>query len=141
MNLRIGLDIHGCIDTYPKKFSLLAECIIASGGEVHIVTGLKQDAEVEAQLEKYGVPYTHYFSIVDYLEESGVEVTWKENSSGTLLPYAPSEDWDVAKREYCKHMGIHFMLDDSPTYKDTFDDIYTTYLHVINPGREVYNVR
>jgi hypothetical protein len=37
--------------------------------------------------------------------------------------------------------GIDFMFDDSPIYLESFHDIDTTYLHVINQGRKIFEVR
>ena len=33
------------------------------------------------------------------------------------------------------------MIDDSPIYLETFHEINTTYLHVINRGRKTFEVR
>lgn len=72
--LKVGLDIHGVIDSYPLKFKLLSTALIDSGSEVHIVTGLKRDAHTDKLLQEAGIQFTHYFSIVTYLEESGVKI-------------------------------------------------------------------
>ena len=61
---KIGIDIHGVIDTFPEKFSRLASALYKDGAEVHIVTGSKRCPNVEALLEKANIPFTHYFSIV-----------------------------------------------------------------------------
>jgi len=37
--------------------------------------------------------------------------------------------------------GIDFMFDVSPIYLDTLHDIDTTYLHVINQGRKIFEVK
>ncbi|MFT7562290.1 MAG: hypothetical protein ACI93R_004225 [Flavobacteriales bacterium] len=134
--LKIGLDIHGVIDTFPLKFKLLAAALIKDGCEVHIVTGLKKEPSIDKLLEDAGIRFTHYFSIVTHLQENGVKVEWRDG-----LPYADEERWNLAKSEYCKAQGIDFMYDDSPTYLSTFNDINTTYLHVINTDRKVYVTR
>lgn len=134
--LKIGLDIHGVIDTFPEKFKHLSAALVKDGGEVHIITGTKRDADMDNLLDKAGIQFTHYFSIVTYLEECGVSIDWREG-----LPYADETKWNVAKSEYCNAHGIDLMFDDSPTYLDTFDEIDTTYLHVINPTRTKYETR
>lgn len=135
--LRVGIDIHGVLDTYTRKFVELAVATRAVGGEVHIITGIKFDEAVEAELKSYGIPYTHYFSIVEQLEEDGVPFEWIDGK-----PYTnDSEAWDNAKAIYCDKMGIDFMYDDSDTYLPTFNDIDTVYLHVINPDRVIYKTR
>lgn len=120
--LRIGLDIHGVIDRYPEKFKQLAYALAKDGAEVHVITGLKQDHEAGQLLKKAGIRYSHYFSIVDYLESKGEPIEWRNG-----LPYADTHKWNSAKSEYCDDKGIDFMFDDSPTYLNTFDNIETTY--------------
>lgn len=134
--LKIGLDIHGVIDSFPKKFKHLASALLKDGCEVHIITGLKRDNSIEKLLKEAGIQFTHYFSIVTHLENQGIPIDWREG-----LPYADEDRWNTAKSEYCKSQGIDFMYDDSPTYLGTFNDIDTTYLHVINPDRKVYVTR
>lgn len=134
--LKVGLDIHGVIDSFPEKFKLLSSALINDGCEVHIVTGLKRDKAIDLLLQDTGIQFTHYFSIVSHVEESGVNVDWREG-----LPYADEERWNSAKSEYCEAQGIDFMYDDSPTYLNTFNEIDTTYLHVINPKRKTYVTR
>ena len=60
---------------------------------------------------------------------------------GTGLPHADEDKWNSAKSEYCEKAGIDFMIDDSAVYLETFHDIDTTYLHVINQGRKIFEVR
>ncbi|PCK07188.1 MAG: hypothetical protein COA42_15605 [Alteromonadaceae bacterium] len=134
--LKIGLDIHGVIDTFPLKFKLLSAALVNDGCEVHIVTGLRREASIDQLLLDAGIQFTHYFSIVTHLEDQGLVVDWREG-----LPYADEEKWNLAKSEYCTAQNIDFMFDDSPTYLGTFSEIDTTYLHVINPDRKVYVTR
>ena len=88
------------------------------------------------QLARAGIRFTHYFSIVEYLEANGETITWHDS-----LPYADEDKWNSAKSEYCEKAGIDFMIDDSPKYLETFHGIDTTYLHVINRGRKTFEVR
>ena len=134
--IKIGLDLHGVVDTFPEKFAELAVSIVESGGEVHIITGLIRDEKIENQLTEWGVPFTHYFSIVDELIYQGEHIDWVDD-----LPYADKEKWDAAKSIYCKEKGIDFMIDDSPRYAESFDDIDTTYLQLRNIDRKIYSVR
>lgn len=133
---KIGIDYHGVIDTFPEEFRKLSRAIYSWGGEVHIVTGLKRCKEIDDELFDAGIVFTHYFSIVDQLEIEGEEIEWNNG-----LPSADRVKWDWAKQKYCDEQGIHMMFDDSDVYKDTFDDIDTIYMHVINPKRELYGVR
>lgn len=134
--LKVGLDIHGVIDAFPQRFKQLAYALIKDGAEVHIITGIKRDEHVERLLAEAGIRFTHYFSIVEQLEANNEYIEW---SNG--LPYADQAKWNVAKRDYCEAAGIDFMFDDSPTYLETFHEIDTTYLHVINREREIYLTR
>lgn len=138
--LKIGIDIHGVIDTYPSAFRELIVAVRAVGGEVHILTGQKWCLELEDMfcdmLYHDTCWFTHFFSIVQKLEDDGEVIEWRDG-----LPYADAEKWNRAKRDYCEEHGIHFMIDDSPVYKETFHDIDTIYLHLINNNRKVYNTR
>lgn len=135
-NLKLGLDFHGVIDTFPEMIAEMSRMFVAAGHEVHVVTGLKRDAIVQKGLDDFGIHYTHYFSIVEQLEADGVTIVWRDG-----LPYADKIYWDIAKRDYCQKNQIDLMIDDSPVYKDTFNDISTLYLHLINKDRKQYIVR
>ena len=121
---KVGIDIHGVIDTYPDRFQHLSKALVASGAEVHIITGSKRDAQIDTLLKNAGIRYTHYFSIVEHLEESG-DITWDGDQ-----PFAPDEKWNHAKKQYCQKQTIDLMIDDSPIYRDTFKDIETNFLHL-----------
>jgi hypothetical protein len=134
--LKLGLDFHGVIDTFPEMIAEMSRMFVAAGHEVHVVTGLKRDAIVQKGLDDFGIQYTHYFSIVEQLEADGVTIVWRDG-----LPYADKIHWDIAKRDYCQKNEIDLMIDDSPVYKDTFNDISTVYMHLINKDRKHYIVR
>jgi len=134
--LKLGLDFHGVIDTFPEMIAEMSRMFVAAGHEVHVITGLKRDAIVQKGLDDFGIHYTHYFSIVEQLEQDGVTIVWRDG-----LPYADKIYWDIAKRDYCQKNEIDLMIDDSPVYKDTFNDISTVYMHLINKDRKHYIVR
>lgn len=121
---KVGIDIHGVIDTFPKRFMQLSMALVASGAEVHIVTGSKRDEHIDTLLNNAGITFTHYFSIVEFLEKNG-DIRWEDDQ-----PYALDEKWDMAKRNYCELQCIDLMIDDSPVYRDTFADIGTNFLHL-----------
>jgi hypothetical protein len=126
-SLKVGIDFHGVIDTFPKKFKQLAYALVKDGAEVHVVTGQQKDGTMEKALQRAGIRFTHYFSIVDHLIEKGVPIKWVDGQ-----PFADKALWDSAKAEYCKSQGIDFMIDDSSAYRETFHQIDTTYLHLVN---------
>ena len=124
---KIGLDIHGVIDTFPERFRHLSCALRSYGAEVHIVTGIKRSDIVDQLLKKAGIQFTHYFSIVEHLESVGTPIEWRGDQ-----PHTDPSFWNNAKRDYCEREGIDLMFDDSAIYRDTFHDIPTTFLHVIN---------
>ena len=134
-SLKVGIDFHGVIDTFPEKFKQLAYALVKDGAEVHIITGAKRNCSIEEGLARAGIRFTHYFSIVEYLEANGEYIEWRDG-----LPYADEDKWNSAKSEYCESLGIDFMIDDSPIYLKTFHDIDTTYLHVISQERKILGV-
>ena len=68
-----------------------------------------------------------FFSIVEHLEETNETIEWIDG-----LPYADETKWNLAKRDYCDAHVIDMMIDDSAIYRETFNDINTTFLQVIN---------
>lgn len=124
--LKVGIDIHGVIDAVPERFKKLTRILVAGGAEVHIVTGSRRDQAIDKLLSDNEIQFTHYFSIVDYLVDSGVDIEWRNGK-----PYADEKKWNSAKRNYCEQQNIDLMIDDSPIYRDTFHDINSTYLHLI----------
>jgi hypothetical protein len=134
--LKVGIDVHGVIDTFPNDFKRLSAALIAAGHEVHIVTGLKYDGHIAEELAAAGIEYTDFFSIVDQLEEDGVEIEWRDG-----LPWAPDKPWNEAKSKYCEDIHMDIMIDDSYIYRDTFDNISTVFLHLINKDRKTYCTR
>lgn len=135
--MKYGFDIHGVLDTYPA-YCEMTRALRAAGHEVWIVTGLKYDGESIRLLKELGADYDHYFSIVDYLEGAGVPVEWRDG-----LPYADKVRWDIAKAEFCQRQAIDVLFDDSPRYKEVFEElgIDTLYCHVHNTKRIQYQTR
>jgi len=141
--MKLGLDVHGVVDTFPEVFRKLAQSIIDAGGEVHIITGMTYEDAVKLEgFEELGVPYTHFFSIVEQLTEDGVKIDWLPyGDGGRLLPYAPNEFWDPAKANYCDRVGIDMLIDDSAVYGEHFDDRETIYCQLRNTKRKSYKTR
>ena len=53
-SFKLGLDIHGVVDSMPEFFSFLTDSFIKNGGEVHLITGGHWDEEFERQWAKTG---------------------------------------------------------------------------------------
>jgi len=103
--MKIGLDLHGCIDKYPIIFRQLSNKLYESGHEIHVITGQEWD-KVEPEVEKACIQFTHHFSIVDYHKALGTEM-WK-NDKGTWQ--MDEKDWVRSKGDYIhrEHIDIHF---------------------------------
>lgn len=118
---KLGLDIHGVINAMPEFFAFLSDSIIKNNGQVHIITGGSWTEDLLNEVEKYGIKYTHTFSIYDYLIDSGAEQTGAiEFEDGTKQRKFKDEDWDSVKGEYCEKNGIHLHIDDTLIYNDYF---------------------
>ena len=118
---KLGLDVHGVIDSMPEFFSFLTDSFIKNGGEIHIITGGRWDSEFEKQLNNFGVKWTHKFSVYDYLKESDAEVIGKvQFPDGTIQKKFKNEDWDLIKSQYCKENGIDLHIDDTLIYNNFF---------------------
>ena len=126
--MRLGLDIHGVIDSNPESFSFLSRSVIAAGGEVHIVTGGSWTEELESQIRKAGVEWTHYFSVYDYLMESGIPSIGKiQFPDGTVQEKFDSDLWDTIKGGYCRSEDIELHIDDTEAYARYFTTPFLLY--------------
>jgi len=122
--MKLGLDVHGVIDTVPSLFEQLAKNRIKNGDEVHIITG-QERAVVEPLVKNLGVPFTHFFSVVDYHHEIDTDM-WQDDK-GTW--WMALETWTRTKGDYCTREGIDLMIDNSLEYAgympDTCTFVYT----------------
>ena len=134
--LKIGFDVHGVIDSFPSIVQLLKVLSISGRAEIHIITGQRYDLVIKDLMSRLDIRPYAYFSIVEYLENKGVPIEWKNN-----LPFADKEQWNNAKKEYCASVGIDILFDDSPAYQQTFNDSKTLFCLVNNPNRRVYETR
>lgn len=118
---KVGLDLHGVIDTLPEFFSFLSDSIIKNGGEVHIITGGSWNEDLQGQIESYGIQWTHKFSVYDYLIETGAK---KEGNhtfiDGSIQDKFSKEIWDRVKADYCRDNDINLHIDDTLVYNDYF---------------------
>jgi hypothetical protein len=108
---KLGLDIHGVIDSDPDFFSTLTKILKGHPEvEVHIITGGHFHKEKE-NLENWGIEYDEFFSIYDYHYSKGTP-TWYDTKGDERMDEL---EWDKTKGEYCAREGITIMIDD--TYK------------------------
>jgi hypothetical protein len=114
--MRLGLDYHGVIDKYPEHFGPLSRIIMASGGQVYIITGHRATPEFALSLEQLGIEYTEVLSVVDFNQRNGVYVRFDENGN----PWIDEELWNSTKADLCKRYDIDLHVDDSEIYGKYF---------------------
>lgn len=112
---KIGIDIHGVIDTNPEFYSHLTRALYAAMFEIHVLTGSHITPKIKAQLRNWGISYTHLFSISDYHKEKGTKM-WGDDTN----PWMSDEDWNPTKAEYCKRNNIDLCIDDRDAYFEFF---------------------
>ena len=132
--MNIGLDIHGVIDKYPGYLSHMATLWLSKGYEVHIVTGQELD-KVLGTLVDADIPYSHFFSIVEYHRSIGTEM-WKDEKGTWWM-----EDgvWMRSKGDYARRVGLDIHFDDSMNYGLYFPD-GCTYVRVRENFEESLNL-
>jgi hypothetical protein len=114
---KLGLDIHGVIDTKPWMFSRLSKSVIGTGGEVHIITGAHMTEELKTKLkDEYEMSWTHLFSIADHHKSIGTEMRYKKSNN----PWMDKDLWDRTKGDYCHEQGIMLHIDDTERYAKYF---------------------
>lgn len=117
----IGLDIHGVINTIPEFFAFLTDSIIKNGGNVHIITGGTWNKNLQDEVDRYNIKYTHVFSVYDYLIESNAnQIGSISFEDGTIQRKFEDEQWDRVKGEYCSKNNIMMHIDDTLIYNEYF---------------------
>ncbi len=119
---KLGFDLHGVVDTKPEIFRLIFRSLIRDGWEIHIITGAPWSKERET-LKKLRLPFTHFFSIVDYHVSIRTRIGWDEQGNAHIHEYK----WDRTKGQYCKKHGIMMHTDDSDIYGYFFRTPYMRY--------------
>ena len=118
---KLGLDIHGVINSTPELFAFISQSIINNNGEVHILTGGSWTKELEEEIIGYGIRYTHKFSVYDYLiEHDSNQIGTIQFDDGTIQRKFENEEWDKVKGEYCEKNGISLHIDDTLIYNNYF---------------------
>lgn len=118
---KIGLDIHGVIDSMPDFFSFLTESILKNGGEIHIITGGHWDSELENLLNSFGIKWTHIFSVYDYLISENANIVGEiQFPDSTIQKKFEDGLWDSIKAKYCQENNISLHIDDTLVYNDFF---------------------
>ena len=126
--MKLGLDIHGVIDSNPESFAFMSQSVITNNGEVHIITGGSWTTELENQLKEYGIKWTSHFSVYDYLLDSGIDsIGTIQFPDGTIQKKFDYHLWDTIKAGYCKLNNIDLHIDDTEVYSKYFTTPFLLY--------------
>jgi len=125
--IKLGLDVHGVIDTDPEFFSALSKTMVERGHGVYIVTGREDCEELTEEIAiKYKVSYNTLLSITTYQKEIGTPVSYLDDRKSQ--PIMNPSIWNPTKAALCATAGIDIMIDDSLIYGKYFQDIKTQYI-------------
>ena len=130
--MKLGLDIHGVIDSNPKLFLHIA----SQYDEVHIITGgsfkdTKYDLVGDLielghdALNRRTKWWDKEFSVFDYLLETQAK-TNEELGVASHHPF-PDETWNKVKADYCREHEIDLHIDDMEQYLTYFTTPYMLY--------------
>jgi hypothetical protein len=119
--LRLGLDLHGVIDSDPPFFSELSHIFKKNGGSVHILTGSKRTQDLEKELDTYSVTYDEILSITDYHLDMNTPITKRDEKENIWFDDLV---WNKTKGDYCRKNLIDFHIDDSLNYGKYFSTLY-----------------
>ena len=124
--MKIGIDLHGVIDSAPEFFKGWLSVLSLKKVGVYIISGPPRP-EIVAELEELGfrkgIHYKEVYSIVNYLKESGVPM-WQDKNGDW---WSNDRDWRTSKARICNKLSIDWMLDDHEMYKAAFADIKTNF--------------
>lgn len=125
--MKVGIDLHGVIDSDLGLFNAMLGGMSQNDIEVHIVSGPPR-ADIITELAKLGfkkgVHYKDAHSVVDFLMESGIEM-WQDDKSRW---WTNDKDWWNSKAKMCDELSLRWMLDDKEMYKPAFENIKTEFI-------------
>jgi hypothetical protein len=133
--IKLGLDVHGVIDTDPEFFSALSKMIKAQGHEVYVITGREICDELIDEMAAYKILYNDLLSITTYQKDLGTPVSYLNDKKSQ--PIMSSSVWNPSKAELCASVGIHIMIDDSIIYEPFFRNIKTQYIIYTSEVKEL----
>ncbi len=121
--MRLGLDIHGVIDTYTDQMIKLAQDVLDNGGRVYIITGppvevaRKELAAIMAQRLMTKPFWSQVFSIVDWMKLKNIPHYTKPDGTVWALR---EHDWNAVKGQIAVELSLDLHIDDSPQYGEYF---------------------
>lgn len=120
--MKIGFDLHGVLNTKPKKFQKLLKELIQDHHKVVVVSGPPVAEIIHKVLKlKYspGMHYTGVISVVDYLRFRGVKM-WQDAKG---MWWASEEDWWSSKAKICEEYNVDVLIDDHHEYGSYFSSL------------------
>jgi len=132
--LKIGIDVHGVLDTYPEVIIPMMRMFRIMGHKNIIISGptlsmIEKDLKKIPGMEnhnKYPFLVEGICSVVDFLKANGYK-TWKDDDGNV---WAAEEDWWTSKAKICKDEEIDILIDDSRRYESAFKLINTRFVHI-----------
>ena len=116
--LKIGLDIHGVIDSDPDFFRELTRKLHKEGHMVFVLTGREICNEILQELNSHGIYYDELFSITSYHKSIGTHMSYLNGDK--TQPLINPIKWDRTKADYAERVGLDIHFDDSIDYKEYF---------------------
>lgn len=120
--MKIGIDLHGVIDSDPEFFKELLKFFKSCNIETFIISGPPK-VEIIEELDCLniieGIHYDGVYSIVDFLKEKGVYM-WQDVKGGW---WCDEKNWCSSKAKICFENSIYCMIDDKEMYKPTFEEM------------------
>lgn len=124
--MKLGLDMHGVIDSDPIFFSDISRHLINGGHEVFIITGKEDGPILTKEILDCRMTYTSILSITTYHKQIGTYIKYKNGDPNRPLIAPPK--WDRTKADFCRRLDIDIMIDDSKIYGRYFEDLRTQYI-------------
>jgi len=115
---KIGVDLHGVLDRWPKIFSAWSAPARAAGFDLHVVTGMRWE-EARPKVNELGFQWSHHFSILDFHIAKGY-VKVRRDGDGNL--WIPDDEWNRAKGEYAREAGLEIHFDDDMAHGCAFPE-------------------
>jgi hypothetical protein len=114
--MKIGLDIHGVIDTYPDRFARLSQRWAEYGHQVYIITG-EPEKSAHQTVDEAGIHYHGFFSIVDYHIKNQTP-SLRQDDRGHY--WVDRHVWLATKGDIAREVGLDMHFDDQIEYFEYF---------------------
>ena len=127
--MKIGIDIHGVLDTYTDKFAQLTEAWVKEGYQIHIITGEPEETAKRPLLDA-NIRFHYFFSIVDY-HILNKTPSLRLDDKGHY--WVDRNVWLATKGDYARRQSLDLHFDDQIEYAEYFPkDCTFIYVPTIN---------